>query len=155
MRTACAPAPALRRTWWRWSWRNRQRAYGRSENIAAMSVVAEHVETRACRRQQHGIARRGSAMRGRYRLLHRCHDLRGTHSMKRGGDIRRVLADQQGDAHLAAKRGGEGREVLTLSLTPGDHQQRSPQARNRGAGGTHIRALGIIDVAHTADIGDP
>src|SRR5580692_11342219 len=115
---ACAPAHALRRTGWPWSWRNLQPVHRGGENIAAMTVIAEHVETRAGRRQQHGIAGLGSALRGHYRLFHRCDDARGAYSLECGGDGRRILADQESDSHLAAKHRGERSEVLALSLTP-------------------------------------
>src|SRR5512135_2199529 len=48
----------------------REASYAGGEHFAAMRIVAEHVETGAGRRQQHGIARMSLRSRLRHRLLH-------------------------------------------------------------------------------------
>ena len=99
------------------------------EHIAAMAVVAKHVEAGTGRRQQHRIAGARDALRLGDRRLHRLRALRVSHTLlERRGNGRRVLADQHGLAHLAAKHLGQGREILALALAAGDDHQRARHA---------------------------
>ena len=49
-------------------------------------------------------------------------------------DLRRILADQHGVPHLAAKRSGQRREILSLALAARDHHQRAPSGPRRRRG---------------------
>src|ERR1039457_3366887 len=102
MRTACAPAPAFRRTWWRWSCGRTPRGYARrgyaretadgsGEHIAALSIVTKHVEAGAGRRQQHGVAGAGGAGGGDDGLLHRPCPLEAADPLECRRHERRIL----------------------------------------------------------------
>ncbi len=56
---------------------------------------------------------------------------------------------------LPRKACGQRREVLALAHAARDHHQGSRHAGDRGDGRADVRALGVVDVAHAAGVGDP
>ena len=131
-----------------------ERAHRGGEHLASVVVVAEHVEARARRRQQHGVARsRGRGCRP-HRVQKRRRALGRAHPRKRGIERRRVLADQYHPANLAPQRRGERREILPLALAARDQHQGSFEAGDRRDGRADIGALRVIDVAHARDVRD-
>ena len=102
----------------------------RPRTLAALRVVAEHVEARAGGRQQHGVAR-VRVLRGLRRPPPRAsRSIRRRAAAQRlRAEQRRIAADQHHAPHLAAKRRGQRPEVLALAIAAGDQHQRAGHAR--------------------------
>ena len=132
-----------------------KRANRSGEDVAAMPVIAKHVEACARGRQQHGVARAGGGRGGGHRGLERRGPLGRAHAAQRRLEGGRILADQHHMPHLVLECRGERREVLALAFAAGDHHQRTRHARDRRDGRADVRALRVIDVAHAGDVGDP
>src|SRR5580692_8199019 len=116
---ACARALSAHRTWWSRSCGPRERPlrecpHRGSEHLAAMVVVAEHVEASARGREQHGISGLRSRRGGAHGFGQRGGVLDRANTLERRLDGGGVAADEHGALDLAAERRGERREVLTL-----------------------------------------
>src|SRR5262245_15040759 len=92
-----------------------------AEHLAAVLVVAEHVEARARGREQHRVAGTRGLARERHGVFH---GLRAPHrdarALDRRLDERRVAADEHQRARRARHRGLERREILSLALAARD-----------------------------------
>ena len=125
---------------------------GRGEHVAAVGVVAEHVEAGAGRRQQHGVARpRG----GRARLA-------PPRPCRRHARVRADAA--RAPRRAPARRGRSARRAApcrrrrrAAARNPGSCRRRrrsAPAGRacpHRGERRADVGALGVVDVAHAAD----
>ena len=99
------------------------------EHLAAVRVVAKHVEAGARRRQQHRVA----GLRQLRRALHRGRQASGVvqlaHALQRRTERARIAPDQHRRAHLAGEGGAQRREILALAVTARDHDQRAGACR--------------------------
>src|SRR5882672_8314374 len=104
--------------------------------LAAMLIVAEHVEARARGREQHGVARARRLARERHRPLHRVRaqdrDIRAGH---RRFDQRGIASDEHERARGARDRALQRREILSLAFAARDEDHfraapRSPGSRS-------------------------
>ena len=138
-----------------------QRLHRGDEDLGPVRVVAEHVEARAGRAQQHGVAglapaRRPSASRLRG-VAWRCS---GTpRACQRRLDRRRVAADQRHRARMARA------PARPAARSPGPCRRRrgSRRARRRAVGaqavqrgdrGADIGALAVVEGLDAVDAGD-
>ncbi len=127
------------------------------EHIAAMGVVAEHVEARAGRRQQHDVA----GPRGRAAAAATASGIEAAHSHAADAGERRARLPcasrpiSTAWRTLPRKACAQRREILSLAIAAGDQHQRPGHARDGGDRRADVGALGIIDVAHAGDVGDP
>src|SRR5215510_14460698 len=104
-----------------------------AENLAAMLVVAEHVEARARGREQHRVARARRVPRDRHRVFHGAgaHD-RDAGTRDRRLDQGRVAADEHERARRTHDHGLQRREVLALALAAGDQDDLRAAVRETG-----------------------
>src|SRR6185312_1331142 len=119
----------------------RQFLHRRGEHLAAVLVVAEHVEARARGREQHCIAGtrhlRGAPDRGlkRGRFFHR--DIRPG---KRALQETRIPADQENLPCVRLYRRRERRKILSLALAAEDEDRGPPQPVQRRDGRADVGA---------------
>ncbi len=117
------------------------------EDRAAVGVVAEHVEARARRGEQHRVpGLRG--LRGRaHRFRQRSRDARCVHTPASAcASCARVAPDEHAWRTLPRKAAASGREVLALAIPAGDHHQRACHAGDRRERRADVGALGVVDV---------
>src|SRR5712692_5249840 len=129
-----------------------------AKRLAAMLVVAEHIEARAGGRKQHRVAGTRRLRGEAHRFLHACGAAyRDACARHRRLDARRVAADQHQCARRARDRVFQGREVLPLAVAAGDENDlrvaaREPgQSRDRRA---DVGALGVVVPAHPGRLAD-
>src|SRR5262249_25583358 len=111
-----------------------------AEHLAAVSVVAEHVEARARGRKQHGVAGPRLGCRGADRVGHaaRAQDPQ-TGPRERLLDERGVAPDQHHGARRARERLAQRSEVLSLAVAARDQDElrvlvrETRDRRDRGA----------------------
>ena len=129
----------------------------RGESLAALDVVAELVEARARRREQHGIARardRASRAPTAASSVSTRFDTSRAYpaSARASSGASRPISST---ARQCAIDGGlERREVLSLAVAAGDQHDRAVDAFERGLRRRDRRALRIVDEQHAADFGD-
>src|SRR5277367_6853113 len=117
MRTASSPVHARHRTlWWRSSRLPRERMNFGGEHIAAMTIIAKHIEAGTRRREQYGVARPRRTGGGAHGGLKRRRAFDRANPLQCPLDGRGILADQYCVPDLIPERRGERREILTLAL---------------------------------------
>ena len=130
------------------------------EHLGAVRVVAEHVEARARRAEQHRVAGLRARERGAHRGLERRAALeRNAGRLDDALDRRRVAADRDDRARVARQRRGERREVLALAVAAEDDDQPgrralAAQADERRDGRADVGALAVVEGVDAVDRGD-
>ena len=129
-----------------------QGAHGADELVAAVLVVAEHVEARAGRREEHRVARRARATRATRTASSIVAARRtGTRVADRARDGVRGLADEHRGAALARERVDERRVAAALVAPAGDeHGARLDEPLERGHRRADVGALRVVVEAHAA-----
>src|SRR6267142_7250495 len=110
--------------------------HSEAKRLAAMLVVAEHVEARARGREQNRVARLRRFVRERHRSLHRRRAQDRDPCARHGRfDQRSIAADE----HERARRAREGvlqrRKILSLALAARDQDHFRAALREPGQGG--------------------
>ena len=121
-----------------------------------MNIVAEHVKTGAGRRQQHGIAGIGQALRLRDRIGQAASRIRVDAAAGNGGrDQWRITADQHHCAGIGCDRRLERTEILPLAVAAQNHHCLAcSQPIQCRFGRADVGAFRVVVIRHPLDFGD-